>query len=116
MAKKQKRKVIKVPVILIIAIIVGIFYFFNSGKYETIRKSIIQEQIKAMTQAEIEKVGQDGIITQTVITQRKTGTGPFDDDNEPGNDKDENNNIVRSFDQITWTVESTMKLKSGATV
>ena len=55
-------------------------------------------------------------ISSAVITQQKTGTAPFDTNNDPGNDSSEDNNIVRSFDQITWTVENTMVLNSsGAT-
>ncbi len=55
-------------------------------------------------------------ISSAVITQQKTGTAPFDTNNDPGNDSSEDNNVVRSFDQITWTVENTMVLNSsGAT-
>ena len=49
-------------------------------------------------------------ISSAQIIQTKTGTGPFDDNDEPGNDSSEDNNIVRSFDQVTWTVENTMVL------
>ena len=45
----------------------------------------------------------------------KTGVGPFDDNDDPGNDSSEENNIVRSFDQITWTYELTFGLKPGTT-
>ena len=46
----------------------------------------------------------------------KTGTGPWDDNDEAGNDSSEDNNIVRSFDQVTYTIESTMALKDTAIV
>ena len=52
-------------------------------------------------------------ISDTRVTQVKTGTGSFDTNDEPGNDSSENNNIVRSFDQVTWTVENTMALKNS---
>ena len=45
----------------------------------------------------------------------KTGVGPFDDNDDPGNDSSEENNIVRSFDQLTWTYELTFGLKPGTT-
>ena len=45
----------------------------------------------------------------------KTGVGPFDENDDPGNDSSEENNIVRSFDQITWTYELTFGLKPGTT-
>ncbi len=57
--------------------------------------------------------GDKGYISSAQIIQTKTGTGPFDSDDQPGNDSSEDNNIVRSFDQITWTVDLTMALKSG---
>lgn len=115
MNKKQKNnnKVIEFRAIWLVLIIIGIIVFINSGKIENIQKSIEQKHLQAMEQEEIEKVGQNGIVTEAAIISRKTGTGPFDDDDEPGNDSSEGNNIVRSFDQITWTIENTMKLKNA---
>ena len=46
-----------------------------------------------------------GRISSSQVIQTKTGTGPFDENDEPGNDSSEDNNIVRSFDQVTWTIE-----------
>ena len=57
--------------------------------------------------------GDKGYISSAQIIQSKTGTGPWDANDEPGNDSSEDNNIVRSFDQVTWTVDLTMALKSG---
>lgn len=57
--------------------------------------------------------GDKGYISSAQIIQTKTGTGPWDADDEPGNDSSEDNNIVRSFDQVTWTVDLTMALKPG---
>ena len=59
--------------------------------------------------------GDKGYISSAQIIQTKTGTGPWDANDEPGNDSSEDNNIVRSFDQVTWTVDLTMALKSGIT-
>ena len=63
-----------------------------------------------------EEIGSKAIISSAVVTERKTGTGPFDENDEPGNDSSAENNIVRSFDQVSWTVESTMNLKDDAGV
>ncbi len=52
-------------------------------------------------------------ISSAQVIQTKTGTGPWDDNDEPGNDSSEDNNIVRSFDQVTWTIENTMVLNSN---
>ena len=111
--QKNNNKVIEFRAIWLVLIIIGIIYFLNSGSIENIQKNIEQRHLQAMEQEEIEKVGQNGIVTEAAIIGRKTGTGPFDDDAEPGNDSSEGNNIVRSFDQITWTIENTMKLKNA---
>ena len=58
--------------------------------------------------------GDIGYIT-SAEAKVKTGVGPFDDNDDPGNDSSEENNIVRSFDQITWTYELTFGLKPGTT-
>ena len=57
--------------------------------------------------------GDKGYVSSAQIIQTKTGVGPWDADDEPGNDSSEDNNIVRSFDQVTWTVDITMALKEG---
>ena len=65
---------------------------------------------------DLKKVNGDlGYITSVEASEVKTGVGPFDADDEPGNDSSEENNIVRSFDQITWTYELTFGLKPGTT-
>ena len=42
------------------------------------------------------------------LTDRITGTAPFDADNGRGDDKDENNDIVRSYDTVTYDYEYTL--------
>lgn len=42
------------------------------------------------------------------LIDRITGTAPFDRDNERGDDKDENNDIVRSYDTVTYDYEYTL--------
>ena len=55
--------------------------------------------------------GDLGYISSIDTKEVKTGTGPFDENDEPGNDSSENNYIVRSFDQITWTYQLNFALK-----
>lgn len=54
------------------------------------------------------------VVTPIDLKQLKTGTAPWDDNDEAGNDTSSDNLIVRSFDQVTWNVENTMEIKSGA--
>lgn len=42
------------------------------------------------------------------LIDRITGTAPFDADNGRGDDKDENNDIVRSYDTVTYDYEYTL--------
>lgn len=47
-------------------------------------------------------------VNRLRLTDRITGTAPFDKDNERGDDKDENNDIVRSYDTVTYDYEYTL--------
>lgn len=47
-------------------------------------------------------------VSRLRLTDRITGTAPFDADNERGDDKDENNDIVRSFDTVAYDYEYTL--------
>lgn len=47
-------------------------------------------------------------VSRLRLIDRITGTAPFDRDNERGDDKDENNDIVRSYDTVTYDYEYTL--------
>lgn len=47
-------------------------------------------------------------VSRLRLTDRITGTAPFDKDNERGDDKDEANDIVRSYDTVTYDYEYTL--------
>lgn len=47
-------------------------------------------------------------VSKLKLTGWTTGTAPFDKDNERGDDKDENNDIVRSYDTVTYDYEYTL--------
>lgn len=47
-------------------------------------------------------------VSRLKLIDRITGTAPFDADNERGDDKDENNDIVRSYDTVTYDYEYTL--------
>lgn len=48
------------------------------------------------------------VVSRLRLTDRITGTAPFDADNGRGDDKDENNDIVRSYDTVTYDYEYTL--------
>ena len=109
--KKNKKSVLISGGILVgIMFLLGIFaliFSMNNKKNESLGSG--NEEYNA---GEIIN-GDKGYISSAQIIQTKTGTGPWDADDEPGNDSSENNNIVRSFDQVTWTLDLTMALKNG---
>ena len=72
-----------------------------------------EEQNEADLQTARSINGDLGYISSIDTKEVKTGTGPFDKDDKPGNDSSENNDIVRSFDQLTWTYNLTFKLKDA---
>ena len=47
-------------------------------------------------------------VSRLRLADRITGTAPFDKDNEAGDDKDEANDIVRSYDTVTYDYEYTL--------
>ncbi|TCE21599.1 Spy0128 family protein [Bifidobacterium longum] len=47
-------------------------------------------------------------VSRLRLIDRITGTAPFDADNGRGDDKDENNDIVRSYDTVTYDYEYTL--------
>lgn len=47
-------------------------------------------------------------VSRLRLIARITGTAPFDADNGRGDDKDENNDIVRSYDTVTYDYEYTL--------
>ena len=79
--------------------------FFNSSNNNYSSENIDEKAID---------IGSKGYISSAEIIQTKTGTGPWDENDEPGNDSSEDNDIVRSFDQVVWTVDLTMSLKDNS--
>ena len=79
--------------------------FFNSSNNNYSSENIDEKAID---------IGSKGYISSAEIIQTKTGTGPWDENDEPGNDSSEDNDIVRSFDQVVWTIDLTMSLKDNS--
>ena len=108
---KSIRNIFFKILVLLISLLSGIIIF--SYLVNPIKTNVVSKP-ETMTTEEIENVGKNAIVTESVITERLTGTGPFDSYNTPGNDSSESNDIVRSFDQVTWTIENTMTLKNNS--
>ncbi|MBI0150818.1 Spy0128 family protein [Bifidobacterium sp. M0353] len=57
----------------------------------------------------------DAVVTTLSQTSRSTGTAPFDKDNNPGNDHDADNDIVRTFDKLSYTYSFAVNTRSETT-
>ena len=55
----------------------------------------------------------DSYVSAITIKETITGLAPFDKDDNPGNDSNATNNIVRSFDNINYTLEYITELKTN---
>lgn len=91
----MKNKAIRYLLVTIILCIFNI-YFFISLADETLPDDMAR-------------------VSSAVSIQATTGVAPFDSDDEAGNDSSATNSIVRSFDEVTWTVENTFVLNDSAT-
>ena len=109
---KNKKRFIFGMVLILLIFSMGIFWQKSINRNVKLNK----DDVMSLTEAEQTEVGKNSKITSAAITQRKTGTGPWDDNDDAGNDTSADNDIVRSFDQVTYTVEYTMGLKDGAIV
>lgn len=115
--KNLKNKIIAAVIAIISLTIILCLIMNNDSAIKTI-KTLNGEEIKTAQEtynSNENTIEEDAIVESISITQRKTGVGPFDEDDEPGNDSSEDNDIVRSFDQVTWTLESTMGIKNNTT-
>lgn len=104
-------------IILILMIAMFAIVFANNKKLDEIlngKKTSQNSQIKAIGEdTKAIEIGDKAYISDAQVIQTQTGTGPWDADDNPGNDSSEDNEIVRSYDQVIWTVDLTMSLKKG---
>lgn len=121
----RKRRLAIITIILVISLICFLYIKKNVNILGLkINKKLMAEQ--SISYEEASEVGKNAVITSAIITNQITGTGPFDEETitdsknsdgsitwTAGNDTSENDNIVRSFDEITWTLENTMNIKEN---
>ena len=86
------RIILAIILLLVASFLVYIFVFASNDIYEN--------QIKVSN-------------TNVSIT---SGTPNFDDNDEPGNDKNATNDIVRNFDQITYSISYDLTYKEDSTL
>ena len=113
MSDSIKFKSLILFIIFMVLAIILIFCSFMNFKQNSEPQKAFSQMNKAEQLDENTTIGQKAVINSATVTKTQTGVGPFDENDEAGNDSTEDNAIVRSFDQLTWTVESTFKLKDS---
>ena len=116
--KEANKKIsIKLTTIFLLLVILAIAIIFI---YPNTRNKIINAISGKMENAEVE-VYDDGsalftddsaIVESVSMANKVTGTESFDENDEPGNDSSATNNIVRSFDYITYELEANMTVNN----
>ena len=111
---KNKSKILICSIVLISLCLLSIIMFLNNENYKKITQSV-EGELSNVDELDVLKVGQEAKVSSLSIIQRKTGTDSFDENDEPGNDSSEENEIVRSFDKVTWVLDATLALNADAT-
>lgn len=117
----KNKRVIGFLIIVVLLLIITISIVVNR---ENVKEMLNADDRYLQGETEISEIsetfgtinGESAIVSSANIIQRKTGTGPFDSDDEAGNDSSEDNDIVRSFDEISWTINCNMAIKDGQTI
>ncbi len=100
---------IAVPIIILMLALIMVFTNDTTTKY-------YDNKLKAQQDAERTldpSTGEKATVVTATLTETKTGTFPFDNDNEPGNDANETNDVVRTLDWVTWSINAAMEIKQG---
>lgn len=63
---------------------------------------------------ETDFVDNEALVTGIIVNTISDGTGNFDENDEPGNDSNNNNRIVRTFDTVRYAVEYTINMRKGS--
>lgn len=107
---KKEKNIINLKTLFLSLLIFAIAIIFI---YPNTRNKIIKAisgNLENVNEEETKLVGEDIYVSSAEFTSIVDGTESFDADDEPGNDSSPSNNIVRSFDKITYNVDLTMAL------
>ena len=90
----------------------------NHSNYidDTISAQSNQLQANNQVMTASDTLGQYAQISLVRRAKRITGTVPFDQNDNAGNDSGTENNIVRSFDKVLYEFELTMAMKKDSAV
>lgn len=85
----------------------------NYTEKDSLKKPVFLKNTAAQIEAKTKSEQDSPIIIRDANLSVKTGTADFDNDDSPGNDSREDNDIVRSFDQIgylaSFSIQNTKK-------
>ena len=101
-SKKLFLLCIAILFILFIVYITGNKGLFNKVSQQKLAEN--EEMVKIQGQAQVLDGTRISVDNVPIEIGYSTGTGPFDLNDEPGNDSSSTNQIVRSFDSVTYRV------------
>ena len=122
--RKRQETVRKNETIIILLVFLLVVFAILIAANQEIQKCVIQAfsgKMQNLEENEKVEVYEDGsavltddaaIISSASVVGRTTGTAPFDSNDEPGNDSSADNDVVRSFDKITWNIEANMAINN----
>ena len=112
--KKEKNIInLKTLFLLLLIFAIAIIFIYPNTRNKII--NAISGNLENVNEEETKLVGEDIYVSSAEFTSIVDGTESFDADDEPGNDSSPSNNVVRSFDRITYNVDLTMAIKPGQT-
>lgn len=96
--------------------------FYESDEFGNVGHPIVKVDLEyeekylkpAATQPGGVLVPDEALITEVTLNKVIDGTSPFDGDNAAGNDQDNSNKVVRSFDNITYVFSYSMGLQANS--
>ena len=112
--KLKKRNVLMFILILAILCVVTICINPNTRQsiLNTLNGNIKNSEAQVYDDGSASLTDDSAVVSSVAIVNKITGTGPFDDNDEPGNDSSATNNIVRSFDYVTYELEANMAVNN----
>ena len=103
-------------VFFILAILCVAFILTNPNTRQSILNSlngnINNAEAQVYDDGSVSLTDDSAVVSSVAIVNKVTGTGPFDNNDEPGNDSSATNNIVRSFDTVTYELEANMAVNN----
>ena len=117
--KTKKINIKRILLFIVIFIVLCIIFPFTIKTITTSKSdkflASIKERMQQIEDNYDKTAGQKALVSSLQLTERETGEGPFDADSTPGNDENANNDIIRTLDFLSYTINVNMDLRENET-